>query len=254
MSNIQILKKTLATDSVKNRFQEILGKKSAGFMTSIINVVNSSSYLQKCEPNTILGAAAVAAALDLPIDNNLGFAYIIPYGKQAQFQLGYKGFLQLALRSGQFLKINVIAIYEGQLKNCNPLTEEYQFDFTITNTKIIGYVGYMKLINGFEKTVYWSLEKLLSHGKRFSKSYNSLWGDTKNGGQDAMCQKTVLKLMLAKYAPMSIEMQTAHRADQAIIKDIENIEEVEYIDNEKSEVVNSAADFLSGDSEGADEK
>src|SRR3990172_142226 len=116
-------------------------------------------------------SAMMAAALDLPINPNLGFAYIIPYGDQAQFQMGYKGFIQLALRSGQFKTIASCPVYEGQLISENPLTG-FVFDFTKkTSETIIGYAAYFKLLNGFEKTEYWTKDKVEKHAKRFSQSF-----------------------------------------------------------------------------------
>ena len=214
-------------DGIKAKFQELLGKRSSQFITSVLQVTASNDLLKKATPESIYGAAVTAAVLDLPIQNNLGFAYIVPYGNQAQFQLGYKGLIQLSLRSGQFKNISVCEIYEGQIVSENPLTG-YVFDFTKkTSEKIIGYAAYFSLLNGFEKTEYMSKEKLEAHGKKFSQTYKKGFGVWKDDF-DAMAKKTVLKLMLSKYAPLSVEMQKAITFDQSVTKDGET---VEYVDN-----------------------
>ena len=223
------LKTMLGSDSVKNRFQELLGKKSAGFISSIINVSQSNTLLAKADPKTIVSSAVVAASLDLPIDKNLGFSWIVPYGNQAQFQMGYKGYIQLALRTGQYHKLNVIEVYENQFKSFNAMTEELEADFTSEGAgNVVGYVCYFRLVNGFEKTTYWPVAKVKAHGKRYSKSFNNGPWST---DFDEMAKKTVLKNTLSKWGIMSIEMQTATIKDQAVIHETEEGEEVEYVDN-----------------------
>lgn len=222
---------------VKERFQNILGKKSAGFIVSVINCINDNVNLQNADHNSILFAAANAATLDLPVNSNLGFAYIIPYNKKqsdgtykqmAQFQMGYKGFIQLAQRSGQFKTISASPIYEGQLVEENPLTG-FKFDFTKKESdKVLGYAGYFQLINGFEKTIYMTTQELKTHGGKFSKTFKfGLW----NTDFDAMAQKTVIKLLLSKYAPLSIEMMKASVTDQAVLNDWDG-GSVDYVDND----------------------
>lgn len=231
------VKNIIANVNVQKRFNDILGKKAQGFMASIINLSNGK--LKDVEPYSIVSGALIAATLDLPIDPNLGFAWIVPYKrngiKKAQFQMGYKGFVQLALRTGQYKNINVIPVYEGELINWNPLSEEIKLDFSKKSSdKIIGYAAYFKLINGFEKTVYWSKEKVTKHGRRYSKSFSSgPW----QSEFDSMAEKTVLKNTLSKWGILSIDMQTAMKADQAIVKKsaledrpIEDTD-LEYIDN-----------------------
>jgi len=225
---MKTVKSLLATENVKEKFETILKDKAAGFTANLAVMVSNSEKLKKCDPVTVVSAAIVSASLDLPLDPNLGFAAIIPYGKQAQFQIMYKGLVQLAMRSGQYKTINVTEIYEGELKEQNRLTGEYKFDFEgRTSEKIIGYAGYFRLINGFEKTVYWPIEKIDKHGKRFSQTYKKgegLWKDD----FDSMAKKTVLKMLISKWGILSIEMQKAVKYDQGVIKD----EEVEYVDND----------------------
>lgn len=146
ITTIPQLKSMLANDNVKARFKEILGKKAPGFISSIVAVANSNTLLQKAEPQSIMNAAVVAATLDLPINPNLGFAYVVPYGNQAQFQMGWRGFVQLAMRSGQYKTINVNEIYEGEIKKSNRFTGEYEFGER-SSDKIVGYMAYFSLIN-----------------------------------------------------------------------------------------------------------
>jgi len=228
MSNTQLTtKQFFQRDDVKSKFNELLGSRTNQFMTSLLSIVNNNSYLRNASPDSIYTSAMMAAALDLPINPNLGFAYIIPYGNQAQFQIGYKGLIQLALRSGQFKTISVTPVYEGQLIENNPLTG-FKFDFNNKQSdKAIGYAAYFSLINGYEKTMYMSVSEVEAHGKKYSKTFNNgVWKNDFN----AMAQKTCLKLLLSKYAPLSIEMQKAVVADQAVIKNVEDME-VEYVDN-----------------------
>lgn len=219
-------------DNVKKKFEELLGKKAPAFITSVLQAVASNAMLKDAEPNSVYHAAAVAATLDLPINNSIGFAYIVPYkdGKSgktlAQFQMGYRGFIQLAQRSGQFKTISDAPIYEGQLVSEDPL-KGFVFDFTKrTSDKIIGYASYMELLNGFSKTWYASVEELKAHGMRYSQSAKKGFGLWKDDF-DAMARKTSLKMLLSKYAPLSIEMQSAVKFDQATINDNG---EAEYVD------------------------
>lgn len=223
-------------DAVRSRFEEMLGKKAQGFITSVLQVCASNDMLSRADAQSVYGAAATAATLDLPINNNLGFAYIVPYNSKqkdgsfkvvAQFQMGYKGFIQLAQRSGQFKTIAAAPIYEGQLVKENPLTG-FEFDFTKKESdKVIGYAGYFELINGFQKTLYMTVDDLKNHGGKYSQTFKKGYGLWKDDF-DSMAQKTVIKLVLSKYAPMSIEMQRATLSDQAVLKDPEN---PEYVDN-----------------------
>jgi recombination protein RecT len=210
-------------EAVKGNIQDTLGKKTAQFVASVASLVNSNSALAECEQRSILSACLIAATLDLPINQNLGFAYIIPYNskngpKVAQFQMGYKGFIQLAMRSGQFKTINVTDVREGELKGNNRLTGEMTFDWLEKEREkapVIGYVAYMELVNGFRKQLYMSAEDLKKHGMRFSQSMKRGYGLWKDDF-DSMAVKTVIKLLLSKYAPMTVDMQKAQLADQAI--------------------------------------
>lgn len=198
------VKGMLETPAFKKKFEEMLGKKAAGFISSIIAVTNSSNYLMKADPATVIGAAAQAAMLDLPINQSLGFAYIVPYKGAAQFQLGYKGYIQLAQRSGQYIDIGAKTVYEGELEYENRLLDKFRFGER-TSDKVIGYLAYFRLTNGFEKMLYMTIDEAHAHAKKYSQSYKG--GNDKWGLADfnVMAEKTVLKRLLSKYGPLSIE-------------------------------------------------
>ncbi|SHH54409.1 recombination protein RecT [Caloranaerobacter azorensis DSM 13643] len=227
------VKSLLNNEAIKKRFEEILKQRAPQYMSSIINLVNSDTNLQKCDPMSIIASCMVPATLDLPVDKNLGYAWIVPYGNKATFIMGYKGYIQLALRTGQYKAINVIEVHEGELISWNPLTEELVIDFEQKKSDaIIGYAGYFELLNGFKKSVYWSKEQIEKHRKKFSKSDYGWKND-----YDAMAKKTVLRNMLSKWGILSVEMQKAYSEeinfergqDHDSNNDLENIfENVEY--------------------------
>lgn len=257
MSNVTQTKQSAASllqrDDVKKKFSEILGAKSAGFITSVLSAVNQNALLKNAVPESVYMSAMMAAALDLPVNPNLGFAYIIPYNSKvkgengqpdtwvvsAQFQMGYRGFIQLAQRTGLYKTISATPVYEGQLISQDPL-KGFEFDWTAKKSnKVIGYAGYFALINGFEKTLYMTTEELEGHGSKYSKTYNQSSSKWKTDF-DAMALKTVIKLLLSKFAPLSVDsqMQKAIIADQAVIKDVETME-VEYTDTTSEDVTES---------------
>ena len=208
------IKGLLDSPAVKKRFEEVLNLKAPQYMSSIVNLVNGDTDLKKCDQMSVIASCMVAATLDLPIDKNLGYAWVVPYGNRAQFQLGYKGYVQLALRTGQYKAINVIEVHEGELIEWNPLTEELKIDFSQKKSDaVIGYAGYFELINGFKKSTYWTREQIEKHKQKFSKSDFGWKKDF-----DAMARKTVLRNMLSRWGILSIEMQTAYTADHASIK------------------------------------
>lgn len=186
-TNLVALKNTLNADSVQKKFQEMLGKKSAGFITSITNVVQNNDLLQKAEVNSIILAAAQAASLDLPINPNLGFSAIIPFNDKksgrciATFQIMRDGWVDLCLRSGQFEYLVNEPVYEGELVEKNRFTDTYVFDEAKrTSDKVIGYMAAFKLTNGYKKTLYMSTEDIMAHAKRYSQTFKKgygLWAD-----------------------------------------------------------------------------
>ena len=228
------IKNYLDTPELTERLQQAMTpQKKEIFKTSLLNVVNSNSLFEKVNPLSIIQSALVATTLDLPINSSLGYAYIIPYGVNAQFQLGYKGLIQLAQRTGQYQTISASEVKEGQIISFDPL-KGIEFDWTKTDGEVIGYVAYFKLVNGFEKYLYMSIKELETHGAKYSKSYNSKDKYTKeyNGiwrtNFDAMAKKTVLKQLISKFGIMSVEMQDAVVKDQQIIDKEGN---GEYADN-----------------------
>lgn len=238
------IKAYVSDAKIRQKFEEVLGKKTQGFLASVMQVANQPQ-LKGAVPATVINAAMMAATLDLPINNNLGFAYIVPYkrkfkdaqGKwseslEAQFQMGYKGFIQLAQRSGQFARIAATPVFEGQLISANPLLG-YKFDWTIPNQgEAIGYVAFFKLLNGFTAELYMSTADVKKHAGKYSQSFkygSGVWKDN----FESMALKTVTKLLLSKQAPLSIEMQTAQLADQAIVRDVET-NDFDYIDHNES--------------------
>ena len=210
----------LNSPAIKKRFEEVLGQKSAGFMSSIVSAVNSNKYLLECDPMSVISSAAVAASMDLPINQNLGFAHIVPYKGVAQFQIGWKGLVQLAMRTGQYKTINATKVLEGQIKGHNPFTGEMEFQIESTSDKVVGYLLYFKLMNGFEKYFYMTAKECDDHAQRYSQSYKYDLREKKNTSQwstnfEAMALKTVVKLGLSKYGILSIQMEKAIAADQA---------------------------------------
>lgn len=227
-----------AKPMVQEKLKELVGKNAPAFATSVLQIVNSNSMLVNADPQTIFSAACMAATLNLPINNNLGFAYIVPFKNnkenkiEAQFQLGYKGYIQLAQRSGQFSRIAATPVYDGQLISENPLLG-YEFDWSVKpNGNPIGYVAFFKLINGFTAELYMSKEEVMKHANKYSQTAKKGYGVWKDQFE-AMALKTVLKLLLSKQAPLSIDMQKAQMADQAIIRDVDK-DEFDYIDHSES--------------------
>lgn len=246
-TGIPALKSLLATEAIRKQMKSLLGDKAGHFMMAIVAVVEGTPQLQDCEPQSIINSAIASATLDLPIEKNLGYAYIVPYKDKAQFQMGYKGYIQLALRSGQYKYINSIEIKEGELENYNLLTGEFNFKFIEDinqrlEAKTIGYASYIEFTNGFRNTLYMTKEQIENHAKKYSQSYgydlskgysNSNW--SKNF--DSMALKTVLKLNLSKFGALSVSVQKALQIDGSSIKSIseEGTINVEYVDNTNEE-------------------
>lgn len=201
------------SENIKQKFQEVLDKGAGAFVTSILSLVKSTPQLAAADPKTVISAAMTAATLKLPINPNLGFAYIVPYKDTATFQMGYKGYIQLAMRTGQYKTINASVVYEGQIEDVDFVTGEI-IRGKKKSDKVVGYVAYFELINGFSKMVYMSHEDMMRHAMTYSQAYKY---DKKNGKKssvwttnfEAMGLKTVLKQLISKYGIMSIDMQGA---------------------------------------------
>ena len=213
------------------------------FISSVISVANGNPQLRNAEPMSIIGAAMVAATMQLQVIPTLGQCYIIPYGKKAQFQVGYLGLLQLCQRSGQFKKILAAPVHEGEYVSGDEFDEEYVFDKKQKKSdKVIGYMAKFELLNGFTKVAYWDIEKVKAHATKFSQAFRAGFNSPWKSDFDAMAQKTVLKSIL-KFAPKSIEMQNAVTFDQSVINtntsDVQDLDidafAPEYVDNIESE-------------------
>jgi recombination protein RecT len=211
MTNELTHKQFFNSPAVKQKFSKVVNGNGQQFVASLLSVVTNNNLLAKATNESIMTAAMKAAVLNLPIEPSLGYAYIVPYKNQAQFQIGYKGLIQLAQRSGQVTRLNAGEVYESQYKGFNPLTEDLEVDMTAIpkeKEKVVGYFAFMRLANGFEKTVFWTKERVQAHGKKYSQSFSSKYSPWQSDF-DAMARKTVLKHMLSTYAPLSTELQEA---------------------------------------------
>lgn len=247
------VKELFNSQAIKEKFSEILGNRAPSFIVTVLQCIAQSEMLAKCEPMSVYNAAATAATLDLPINPNLGYAAIIPYNdsKQrkvfAQFQIMWRGFVQLSYRSGQYRTINVSDVREGELKDFDRLTGEIDFAWEQDAVKrlklpVIGYVSFFSLTNGFEKSMYMTIDELAEHGKRYSKSFQKgygLWIDD----PDKMYRKTMVKLILSRWGPSSVALQKAVLADSSIVKDFEH-DEYEYPDDTQKDVERSRIQAL----------
>ena len=222
---------------IKTKVEQLIGKNSATFATSVMQIANSNALLRTADPSSVFNAACMAATLNLPLQNGLGFAYIVPFKNnkerkvEAQFQIGYKGFIQLAQRSGQFKRLVALPVYKKQLIK-KDFINGFEFDWEQEPEKDenpIGYYAYFKLVNDFSAELYMSHDDIVKHAQRYSQTFKKgfgVWHDN----FEAMALKTVTKLLLSKQAPLSVEMQQAVLADQAVVKDVEN-QEFNYGDN-----------------------
>ena len=236
------LQEFLGQDAVKKQMKALLKDRAGYFAMALMQVVDGNEQLKNAEPQSIFNAGIASAILGLPIEKNLGFSYIVPYGDKAQFQIGYKGFIQLALRTGQYKLINSTAIKEGEIKLKNRLTGEIEFNFIedddLRDTlKTIGYASYIEFNNGFRNTLYMSMKQVQAHAQKYSKSFgykNSVW--TTNF--DAMALKTVLKLNLAKFGALSVDFEKALQLDGATINKVQDngTLEAEYSDNGEDKI------------------
>lgn len=244
---VDVLKSIMNAESVQQQFKNALGKNAGTFVASVIDLYNGDTGLQQCQPKQVVMEALKAAVLHLPINKALGYAYVIPFKNTKKvngqwvkvyepvFQMGYKGYIQLAMRTGQYRTINADAVYEGELRKVNKLTGEIAFDGERTSDKVVGYFCYFELLNGFSKTLYMTVEQMANHAKRYSKglvkyddagnkvdvTVDSLVAladlpmapDSKTvgwlGNFHGMAIKTVIRNLLSKYGYLSVEMQNA---------------------------------------------
>lgn len=242
----------LQSDAVKHNIMSVVGEKdSQRFISSVVSAVQSNPQLADCSNSSILSAALLGHSLKLPQSPQLQMFYLVPFNntkkikdengrekeikvKEAVFQLSYRGYLQLAMRSGQYRKINACDIREGELKSINPITEEYVFEAITDYEKrkllpVVGYYAYFEMNNGYRKELYWSKEQMDAHAKRYSMAYRKGWSSSFWASDfDAMALKTMLRQLISKWGMMSVDMETAYQNDMAI--EDENGNPV-YVDN-----------------------
>lgn len=212
----QILNNLFNNAAIQRQLNDALKENSGAFVTSVMNIFNNDKLLQMCEPRAVLAESLKAVALKIPIEKQLGFAYIVPFKDHGvpkpQFQLGYKGYIQLALRTGAYRHINADVVYDGELKSVDKLKGEIDLSGERISDEIIGYFAYIETVDGYRHTLYWSKEKVIAHAKRYSKSFqkgSAIWNDN----FDEMAVKTVLRNLLSHYGVMSVEMSGALSAD-----------------------------------------
>ena len=236
-----LLQAMLDKENLRKRFEELLGKRMPQFMSSIVSMVNEDANLREAffnAPLTVLQSAMKAAAYNLPIDKSLGFAYVVPFNtkkkdangveywtKEAQFVLGYRGMIQLANRTGAYERLNVVDVREGELKHFDRLTEDVEVEWIEDEDQreklpIVGYLGYFRLVNGYEKKIYMTSKQIaaheLKHRKGNKKELPYIW----QTNYDAMACKTVLRRLISKWGLMSIDYQ---RADAQTVQFAQNI-------------------------------
>ncbi len=232
----------LNKDAVRKQIMQVVGGKNGiRFISSIISAVQNNQALQECTNSSILSAALLGESLQLSPSPQLGQFYMVPFKKngikEAQFQLGYKGYIQLALRSGQYKKLNVLAIKEGELISYDPLNEEIEVrliedEEERENAETVGYYAMFEYLNGFRKTLYWSKAKMEAHAEKYSMGYRAHKGYTFwEKDFDAMAYKTMLRQLISKWGIMSIEMTTALESDMAVIREDGT---KDYVDNDEA--------------------
>ena len=238
----------IQSDMYKNLINQTLGDKDrvTRFIASISSAVATNQALQECDAGTILSGALLGESLNLSPSPQLGQYYLVPFNdskkgyKVAQFQLGYKGYIQLAIRSGQYKKLNVLAIKKGELVKYDPLNEEIEVNLIEDeeereNAETIGYYAMFEYTNGFRKSLYWSKSKMEKHALKYSKGYAAHKGYTFwEKDFDGMAYKTMLRQLISKWGIMSIDMQQAVEKDMATINTDGTYE---YVDNEESEII-----------------
>lgn len=237
----------LTQDAVKRQINSVIGGKDGQrFISAIVSAVNTNPTLQECTNQSILSGALLGESLKLSPSPQLGHYYLVPFndrnkGKVAQFQLGYKGYIQLAIRSGQYKKLNVMAIKEGELEYFDPLNEDIKINLMIEDwdarekAPTTGYYAFFELVNGFRKAIYWSKTQMEAHALKYSMGYKAKKGYTFwEKDFDAMAYKTMLRQLISKWGIMSIDLQSAFDADMAVINDDGT---KDYVENAPEDVI-----------------
>ena len=243
-NNLAELNNKLGNIRVSKRFEDILGKHSASFMASITSAVQDNERLKKADTNSIILASIQAAEIELPIVKSLGLAAIVPFydsnsGKTlAQFQVMRNGWIELAVRTGLFEFVVNEPVHEGEIVKMNKFIEQYEFDQSKrTSNKVVGYMAFAQLLSGYHKTVYWTSEECLAHAKRYSQTFKKGYGLWKSDF-DAMALKTVLKNLITKFTPKSVDyIKNAILSDQAVFSGDIDAPVMKYLDNDKSNVL-----------------
>lgn len=272
-NEVQVQKKQginafLQADAVKNNIISVIGEKeSQRFISSVVSAVQTNPALAECTNQSILSAALLGHSLKLPQSPQLQMFYLVPYNnkkkvkdsngkevettvKEAIFQLSYRGYLQLAMRSGQYHKINACEIREGELKSFNPITEEYIFSPITDYAKrkelpVIGYYASFEMNNGYRKELYWSKEQMEEHAKRYSQSYRKGWSSSFwTSDFDAMALKTMLRQLISKWGMMSVDMETAFQKDMAVEDENGNPIYIDNVPDEPEKAVDVMADVV----------
>lgn len=258
VSNSLVAKKTtfstfITSDAIKTKInQMVAGRDGAKFITSLISLVSNNPMLAECEHSTILSSALLGESLKLSPSPQLGQYYMVPFNdnkngrKVAQFQIGYKGYIQLAMRSGQYRDLDVIEVREGEYKGKDAFTGKARVEFIEDDNErlklpIIGYFAYFELLNGFRKSLYWTKEKMEQHALTYSQAYKT---DVKKGWNmsfwskdfDGMAFKTMLRQLISKWGIMSVEFQTAYTNDMGVIENDGNANFVDSVDEPAQEI------------------
>lgn len=257
----------LANEKVQGYLNSVIGSKKEKFVTNLVSAVNQNTALQTCTNQSLVSGALVATTLNLSLNKSFGYAFLVPYHKKdrqgniiqtdAQFQIGYKGYIQLAMRTGEYKRLNAVPIYENQFISWNELEEILNVKDITGEGRVVGYASYFRLVNGFEKTMFWSYEKMMKHADTYSQAFSEKsYNDLKDGkipdkdlwkyssfwykSFDDMALKTMLRQLLSKYGILSEEMQKAYEVDQAVIVD----DKPQYIDRKNDDEVIEQLDPL----------
>lgn len=248
---INKLKGIISSEAIQKRFSEMLGDSKATFLASVLDLYTSDNALSSCDPNRVMMEAIKAATLKLPINKSLGFAYIVPYKSTPTFMLGYRGLVQLAMRTGQYKHINADVVYEGERVINNRVTGSVEITGEKTSDKAIGYFAYIEMLNGFSKAIFWTKERVVEHAKRYSKT----WSSNSSPWQtdfDSMACKTLLRNILSKYGYMSVDFIKAMSSDigdrvdnemeQNANKEVVSFDSV-VLDSDTGEILNDSQDL-----------
>lgn len=246
----------LNNEKMQDYLKSVIGSNKDKFVTNLVSAVNQNKALQDCSNMSLVSGALVASTLNLSLNSSFGYAYLVPFKNtkaktiEAQFQIGYKGYIQLAMRTGEYQRLNAVPIYKSQFAGWNALTEDLQVkdvdDFG--DDEVVGYVAYFRLNNGFEKTMFWSYSKMMTHADKYSQAFKAAMYDKLQKGQipndelwkyssfwykdfDSMALKTMLRQILSKYGILSEEMQKAYEFDNSVVEN----GSPRYVDNEPNE-------------------